>query len=148
MTPIATATNTASTLITVGRDPDRIAITPDGKTAYVANYVSETVTPIATATNTVSAVITAGYNPTAIAITPDGKTAYVVNVSYGNPGTVTPIATATNTAGPPIPIPTGISSDAIAITPAARQPRTHLHKPLHRHSGLRGSVHVHGDHDR
>ena len=106
-------------MIPVGRDPDHIAITPDGKTAYVANYVSKTVTAIATATNTVSAVIPAGYNPTAIAITPDGKTVYVVNVSYGNPGTVTPIATATNTAGPPIPIPTGIYSDAIAITPAA-----------------------------
>ena len=37
MTPIATATNTAGPPITVGIDPDAIAITPDGKTAYVAN---------------------------------------------------------------------------------------------------------------
>ena len=37
MTPIATATNTAGPPITVGSGPDAIAITPDGKTAYVAN---------------------------------------------------------------------------------------------------------------
>ena len=37
MTPIATATNTAGPPIPIGRYPDAIAITPDGKTAYVAN---------------------------------------------------------------------------------------------------------------
>ena len=78
----------------------RIAITPDGKTAYVANFSSGTVTPITTATNT------AGHadhdrraRPSDIAITPDSKTAYVLNDSAG---TVTPIAIATNTAEPPI----------------------------------------------
>ena len=37
VTPIATATNTAGRPITTGsdRDPDAIAITPDGTTAYV-----------------------------------------------------------------------------------------------------------------
>ena len=35
MTPITTATNTAGTQIKVGIDPDAIAITPNGKTAYV-----------------------------------------------------------------------------------------------------------------
>ena len=38
--------------ITVGRNRSAIAITPDGKTAYVANHGSGTVTPISTATNT------------------------------------------------------------------------------------------------
>ena len=90
-----------------------IAITPDGKTAYVANDGSGTVTPIATATNTAGPPITVGSDPYAIAITPDGKTAYVAN--YGS-DTVTPIATATNTAGPPITV--GSDPDAIAITPA------------------------------
>ncbi|MHB8431648.1 MAG: hypothetical protein ACYDDZ_14185 [Acidimicrobiales bacterium] len=33
---IATATNTVPTTFTVGSSPDAIAITPDGKTAYVA----------------------------------------------------------------------------------------------------------------
>ena len=111
VTPITTATNTAGPPIPVGNDPYAIAITPDGKTAYVANAGSGTVTPIATATNTAGAPIPVGKDPYVIAITPDGKTAYVTNY---NSGTVTPIATATNTAGPPIP--TG-KPTAIAITP-------------------------------
>ena len=53
VTPIPTATNTAGPPITVGGNPYAIAITPDGKTAYVANDIGAgTVTPIATATNT------------------------------------------------------------------------------------------------
>ena len=40
-----------------------IAITPDGKTAYVANTGSGTVTPIATATNTAGPPITVGSEP-------------------------------------------------------------------------------------
>ena len=70
MTPIATATNTAGPPITVGSEPDAIAITPDGKTAYAANFGSGTVTPIATATNTAGPPITVGSEPIAIAITP------------------------------------------------------------------------------
>ena len=70
MTPIATATNTAGPPITVGSDPVAIAITPDGKTAYVTNRGSGTVTPIATATNTAGPPITVGSDPSAIAITP------------------------------------------------------------------------------
>ena len=69
MTPIATATNTARKPIKVGGDPDAIAITPDGKTAYVANYDSGTVTPIATATNTARHADQARKQPVAIAIT-------------------------------------------------------------------------------
>ena len=37
MTPIRTATNTASKPIKVGGSPVAIAITPNGKTAYVVN---------------------------------------------------------------------------------------------------------------
>src|SRR5215467_10300818 len=54
VTPIRTATNTALPPIKVGDYPQAIAITPDGKTAYVVNSGSYpgTVTPIRTATNT------------------------------------------------------------------------------------------------
>ena len=38
MTPIATATNTPGTPIQVGQGPRAIAITPDGRTAYVASW--------------------------------------------------------------------------------------------------------------
>jgi DNA-binding beta-propeller fold protein YncE len=50
VTPIVTATNTAGRRITVGCRPMSIAITPDGKTIYVA-AMSDTVTPIDTATD-------------------------------------------------------------------------------------------------
>ena len=65
MTPIATATNTAGPPITTGDNPDAIAITPDGKTAYVVNADSGTVTPITTATNTAGPPIPVGSDPAA-----------------------------------------------------------------------------------
>ena len=110
--PITVATNTPGKPITVGPQPWAIAITPDGKNAYVLNNGSGTVTPIATATNTPGTPITVGGDPVAIAITPDSKTAYVLN---NGSGTVTPIATATNTPGKPITV--GPHPWAIAITP-------------------------------
>ena len=70
MTPIRTATNTPGKPIKVGKFPRVIAITPDGRTAYVANQDSGTVTPICTATNTPGKPITVGSDPVAIAITP------------------------------------------------------------------------------
>ena len=97
MTPIATATNTPGPPIPVGQGPRAIAITPDGKTAYVASWQGGTVTPIATATNTAGTPIEVGEGARAIAITADGKTAYVA--VWGEPGTMTPIATAINTRG-------------------------------------------------
>ena len=53
--PVNTVTNKAGKPIKVGPGPEAIAITPDGKTAYVANGglpYSDTVTPIRTATDT------------------------------------------------------------------------------------------------
>ena len=108
VTPIATATNTAGEPIEVGgepgsgRGPGSIAVTPDGKTAYVVIVGHPgAVVPIATATNTPGPPIQVGSGPWAFAITPDGKTAYVINF-YSH--SVTPIATATNMPGPPIPV--------------------------------------------
>ncbi len=86
VTPISTATNKAGKAIKVGIAPYYIAITPNGKTAYVANSNSGTVTPISTATNKAGKAIkvaTPGLSPVAIAITPNGKTAYAVNTSSG-----------------------------------------------------------------
>jgi len=50
--------------------PAGIAITPDGKTAYVANQASGTVTVINTRTNTVEKTIKVGAGPWSIAATP------------------------------------------------------------------------------
>ena len=70
VTPIAIATNRAGPPIKVGRNPSAIAISPDGKTAYVANWDAGTVTPISTATSKEGHAIRTGKTPVAIAITP------------------------------------------------------------------------------
>ena len=69
MTQISTATNTTRRWITVGNSPRAIAVTPNGKTAYVANYYSSTVTPIRIATGKTGKAIKVGGSPYAIAFT-------------------------------------------------------------------------------
>lgn len=100
VTPVSTATNTPGAAITVRGAPYGIpyavAISPDGKTAYVADFGSNSVTPISTATNAPGAAITVGANPSGVAVTPDGQAAYVANSSSN---TVTPISTTTNRSG-------------------------------------------------
>jgi YVTN family beta-propeller protein len=115
VTPVNLVTRKAGRAIGVGADPDAIAVTPDGKTAYVANSGSDTVTPIATATSTAGPAIPVGTGPQAITITPDGKTAYVLN---SGSDTVTPVAVATGAAGPAIPV--GAYPRAMALTPDGR----------------------------
>jgi YVTN family beta-propeller protein len=44
-------------------NPEDIAITPDGTSAYVTNTGSNTVSVINTSTNAVSATVTVGSNP-------------------------------------------------------------------------------------
>jgi DNA-binding beta-propeller fold protein YncE len=125
VTPISTATGTPGKPIPVGGSPrfgdphrgnpvGQIAITPDGKTAYVA--FGSDVTPINTATGTPGKTIHVGGQlngalDTQIAITPDGKTAYLITGSG-----VTPISTATNTPGKTIHV-GGRVFQAPAITP-------------------------------
>jgi len=99
--------------IGVGRLPLRIAITPDGKTAYVTNSLAGSVTPIDLNTNTAGPAISIGGQLQGVAITPDGRTAYVANGE--SPGAVTPIDTKTNTAGTAIQV--GNEPRGIAITP-------------------------------
>ena len=70
VTPINTATSRPGKPIKSGPGPAAIAITPDGQTAYVANFASDTVTPIATATNTPGKPIKVGGDPVAIAFAP------------------------------------------------------------------------------
>ena len=110
--PIDVATNTRGTAIAVGSHPRGVAITPDGKTAYVCNSSSNSVTPITLATNTPGTAIAVGAGPYAIAITPDGTKAYVCNCSSAS---VTPITLATNTAGTAIAV--GAGPYSIAIDP-------------------------------
>ncbi len=87
--------------IPVGEGPGGIAISPDGRRAYVSNEIAGTVTVIDTATNQpVGGPIVVGENPFTSAITPDGHFLFV-SVKTG----IAVIDTATNQVlGPPIPI--------------------------------------------
>jgi YVTN family beta-propeller protein len=86
---VETATNTVTTTITaaIGTGPIGVAVTPDGRFAYVANGGnagnSNTVSVIDVATNTVVGSVPVGNGPFGVALTPDGKLAYVTN--YGIP---------------------------------------------------------------
>ena len=97
--------------------PLGIAVTPDGKWAYVTNSLSDTVSPVNLRTTppTVGAPIRVGGAPVAIAITPNGAVAYVTNF---NSNTVTPIDLLTTppTAEPPISV--GAGPWSIAASPS------------------------------
>ena len=86
---IDTATNTPGPPIPVGPGPGLIAITPDGKTAYVTSN-DPVVVPIATATSTPGPPIRVGLTRPGRRITPSqsrsprtGKTAYVASINSG-----------------------------------------------------------------
>jgi YVTN family beta-propeller protein len=99
--------------IPVGKQPWAVAITPDGRTAYVANYGSNTVTPISVATGRPGPTVPAGQAPNSLAVTPGSTKVFVVG---GDSETVTPITAATGRAGRGIPV--GYSPAAVAISPS------------------------------
>ena len=130
-TPIDVATNTpGSAISTKGAFPADVAITPDGKTAYVINAGmpfmfgpgipgSARVIDIATSVMTTTISLAPVFFPAGIAITPDGKTVYVSGSDVLEEGYVIPISTDTNTLGTPIGLgPNRLGS--IAITPDGR----------------------------
>jgi DNA-binding beta-propeller fold protein YncE len=117
VTFVRVATNKPEKTINTGVSPDglaNIAITPNGRTLYLADSLGDTVIPVNTATHTVGTPITVAADPNAIAITPNGKTLYVASGTSGS-GAVTPINTATNKAGPAISVP--LDPEALLITP-------------------------------
>ena len=75
---IDSATNTVKTTISIGGDLLGIAISPDGKSAYVGGRQG-TVSVIDTDTNAVTASISDGSEPRAIVFTPNGAFAYVTD---------------------------------------------------------------------
>jgi YVTN family beta-propeller protein len=81
--------------------PYGVAITPDGRHAYVTNTATpgSTVSVIDTTSNTVTATIDLGQEPYGVAITPDGRHAYVTNhaapAAHGS--TISVIDTTSNT---------------------------------------------------
>src|SRR5439155_26912732 len=98
-----------------------VAITPDGRFAYVVNLTSNDVSVINTATNTVAATVAVGFGPFGVAITPNGAFAYVT--AFGDRcanGVVWVISTATNAVVATVPLagaPRGWPSRRMARSP-------------------------------
>jgi YVTN family beta-propeller protein len=63
--------------VKVGLNPNWVAITKDGRTAYVANKGSNSITPINVANNTAGTAIRVPGPPIEMEISPNGNTAYV-----------------------------------------------------------------------
>lgn len=94
-----------------------IAITPDGKAAYISAYL-DNVLVLDLASNTIIATITVGRTPTSVAITPNGERAYVANynsASLPNGDNVSVIDIPTNQTIATIPMPT--YSFAVGVSP-------------------------------
>jgi PKD repeat protein len=98
--------------------PGLMAITPNGKTAYIGDHGLNRVFPVALPAGPVGAPITvgaAGTSITGIAVSPNGATAYVTSDELSNftLGSLTPITVATNSVGTAIPI---AGANGVALT--------------------------------
>ncbi len=117
--PLATNNYTLGKAIPVGTDPQAIAITPNGRMAYVLNGYDAattpatapvTVTPIDLVTRTALRPVPVGTLPLSMTMAPNAKLIYVVDSSPSHPGepsAITPLVTATGKAGPEIKLPPG-----------------------------------------
>jgi len=98
--------------IPVGKEPQNVAISPNGANVYVTNTASSTVSVIDTASRAVVNTILAGTEPYGIAFTPNGRKLYVANARSND---VTVIDALSNTPIGTIPN-VGIEPRGIAIT--------------------------------
>jgi DNA-binding beta-propeller fold protein YncE len=106
--PLRTRTGRLGPPIRVGHDPVAMAITPDGKTAYVLDTGG--VTPIRTATGTALRAISLGRSLFGgVAFTPDSRFIYVASG-----GLLIPVRTATGKRGQAIGVSEFIETFAIA----------------------------------
>lgn len=113
---IDTATGTVITSVKVGHWPEGVAITPNGKTAYVTNFWDGNVSVIGIATNKVTTTVNVGSGPSEVVVTPDGRKVYVMNQDNG---TVSVIDTANDTVIATVPV--GNTPMGIAVTPDGKK---------------------------
>jgi YVTN family beta-propeller protein len=108
----ATQPPTVTATVPVGTSPQGIALTPDGKTALVADAGDGTVLFIDTATNAIEGGVGVGGSPRVVALSPDGALAYVLS----NTLTVIDVAARAVTAT----IAVGPAPTALAVSPDGR----------------------------
>ncbi|MBI1818052.1 MAG: DUF4215 domain-containing protein [Deltaproteobacteria bacterium] len=80
---INTMTNSVVATVTVGSNPEGVAVGPNAALVYVANQVSAGMSVINTSTNFLAATVGFGNGSHMVAITPDGARAYVTTTSSG-----------------------------------------------------------------
>jgi len=113
--PVSLVTGTVGRPIPLGIAwGGQMAITPDGRTVYVASAHSGAVWPISTATNTRGRPIRIR-EASSIVFTSHGRTAWVLGAGSKSGQTATPISTATNMPGTPIRV--GSRDDQVVFTP-------------------------------
>ncbi len=77
-----TGTNTITDCIYLGPQAggaNGIALSPEGKTAYVANFFTANVSVVDLVAKAVAATIAVGSGPNSVVMAPDGNTVYVTN---------------------------------------------------------------------
>jgi DNA-binding beta-propeller fold protein YncE len=121
LTPIRIATARAAKPLVLPIPQVAMAMTPNGRRIYLADYYDSTVTVVRTATNTIARRIHVNFAQS-LAISPDGKTVYV---GCSDPATGAPeiavIATARDTVSRRILLGhDGGTVNAIGFTPAGR----------------------------
>ncbi len=77
----AVAADNPNPTVTVGGDPQGVAVDPDGKHAYVASYADNALRVIDTDSQKVVGSIRVGANPLGVAVDPDSRHAFVTNFS-------------------------------------------------------------------
>lgn len=111
---VSGATPVKKAEITVGTDPESVAVLPNNSKAYVANAGSGSVSVINLATLAVSNSINVGVEPMGVALSPNGTRLYVAN-SASN--TLSVVNTATETIVATVDLSAlGTSPRAIAVT--------------------------------
>jgi YVTN family beta-propeller protein len=107
---IDTALEQTVASVEVARNPKRVAIAPDGLTAYVANFRSWNISVVDIPTNTFITGLRVSGRTVGVAVHPNGQYAYVTNLD----GTVEIIDTSTNLLSSPIAV--GHEPYAIALS--------------------------------
>jgi DNA-binding beta-propeller fold protein YncE len=109
----------------VGKGPVGVAVTPNHRDAYVADYgflgdVQSTVTPVDLTTGQVGHPIEVGTGPMAIAITPDGRYAVVTLQGAGQAPGHQLVRITLSTGAVSAPVEVGANPESVAVSPDGR----------------------------
>jgi YVTN family beta-propeller protein len=111
---IDVATRQVTGRISVGADPNGLAVSPDGARLYVTNFAGNSVSVVDTQTRNVVVTIPVDLGPVGVTTTPDGAAIYTANKTAN---TVSVIDAATLAVTASIALPAGAGPNSVAVTP-------------------------------